>query len=268
MFASFKAEQRELWAGFAVNEGLTTLAAAELVGFARVAAGEAVLDVACGTGVVAITAARRGAVVKGLDLTPGLLERARENAGIAEVATEFTLGDAESLPYADASFDVVLSQFGHIFAPRPEVVTGEMLRVLKPGGRIAFTTWPPEHMLGLVFALIERHGVPGAAGEEQAASVVEWGRPETIAARLGGRVRALRFGRGFMTVPALSARHVFKGLEANFPPLKALLGRLDVQDAATAGLVRAEMLAMVQDQVEGNLLRQHYLMAAGVKNQI
>ena len=110
--------------------------------------------------------------------------------------------------------------------------------------------------------------MPGAAGEEQAASVVEWGRPDTIAARLGGRVRGLRFGRGFMTVPALSARHVFKGLEANFPPLKTLLGRLDVQDAATAGLVREEMLALVQDQVEGNVLRQHYLMAAGAKNQI
>ena len=133
-FAEFKASQREIWASFAANEAATTLAAADLVAFAKVKAGEAVLDVACGTGVVAITAARQGALVKGLDLTPELLARAKENAALARVEVEFTLGDAEALPYADASFDVVLSQFGHIFAPRPELVTAEMLRVLKPGG--------------------------------------------------------------------------------------------------------------------------------------
>ena len=161
-FAGHKAGQREIWANFAVNEGLTAMAAGELVAFARVKPGDAVLDVACGTGVVGITAARRGAVVKGLDLTPELLARAKENAALADVAAEFTLGDAEALPYADASFDVVLSQFGHIFAPRPEVVTAEMLRVLKPGGRIPFTAWPPEHVTALLFGLAARNQAAGA----------------------------------------------------------------------------------------------------------
>ena len=108
-FQHFKAKQREIWAGFAANEGFTTLAAAELVAFAKVQGGESVLDVGCGTGVVAVTAARHGASVKGLDLTPVLLERARENAAIAGVEIEFIEGDAEALPYPDASFDVVLS---------------------------------------------------------------------------------------------------------------------------------------------------------------
>ena len=79
-FTQFKANQRELWAGFAANEGFTTIPAGELVAFAKLLPGERVLDVACGTGVVAVTAARAGAKVRGLDLTPVLLERARENA--------------------------------------------------------------------------------------------------------------------------------------------------------------------------------------------
>src|SRR5215471_17857484 len=143
-FAQFKAAQREGWALFAPLEMATTRPAAALVKFAGVRSGETVLDVACGTGVVAVTAARAGAVVSGLDLTPALLARARENATLAGVEIEFTEGDVEALPYPDASVDVVLSQFGHMFAPRPELAVAEMLRVLRPGGRIAFSTWPPE----------------------------------------------------------------------------------------------------------------------------
>jgi len=143
-FQSFKAAQKLGWAHFAPLEVFTTAVAAQLVRHARVRTGQRVLDVACGTGVVAVTAARLGARATGLDLTPALLERARENAQIADVEIDWREGDAESLPFDDAAFDVVLSQFGHIFAPRPEVALGEMLRVLKPGGTIAFATWPPE----------------------------------------------------------------------------------------------------------------------------
>jgi ubiquinone/menaquinone biosynthesis C-methylase UbiE len=110
------------------------------VKFANVRAGQNVLDVGCGTGIVAITAARIGASVRGLDLTPELLERARENARIANVEIDFREGDAEALPFDDVTFDVVLSQFGHMFAPRPDVAMAEMLRVLKRGGTIAFNS--------------------------------------------------------------------------------------------------------------------------------
>jgi ubiquinone/menaquinone biosynthesis C-methylase UbiE len=97
-----------------------------------------------GTGVVAITAALAGARVEALDLTPELLAEARANAAIVQRADiVWTEGDAEQLPYGDASFDVVLSQFGHMFTPRPDVAIAEMRRVLKPNGRIAFATWPP-----------------------------------------------------------------------------------------------------------------------------
>ena len=108
-FARFKAMQRDVWAEFALNEASTTRPAAELVRFARLTRGEAVLDVGCGTGVVAVTAARAGARATGVDLTPVLLERARQHASLARVDIAFTEGDAEALPCEDGSFDVVLS---------------------------------------------------------------------------------------------------------------------------------------------------------------
>jgi ubiquinone/menaquinone biosynthesis C-methylase UbiE len=130
--AKFKAVQRESWGLFAPLAQFTTPGAAMLVKFAGIKPDEAVLDVACGTGVVAVTAARAGARVKGLDLSPVLLEDARKNAAIIGAPIEFREGDVEALPYQDGEFDVVLSQFGHMFAPRPDVAVREMLR---PGRR-------------------------------------------------------------------------------------------------------------------------------------
>src|SRR5712691_9777225 len=118
---TFKENQKQGWAHFAPLETQTTPPAATLVKHARVRAGQRVLDVACGTGVVALTAARLGARVTGLDLTPKLLKRARENSRMAKLDAEFHEGDVEQLPFDSASYDVVLSQYGHIFAPRPEV---------------------------------------------------------------------------------------------------------------------------------------------------
>src|ERR1035437_3566868 len=143
-FESFKAAQKQGWAHFAPLEAITTATAARLVKRAAIHAGQRVLDVACGTGVVAITAARLGAHVTGLDLTPELLEHAPENSPIAAAEIDWHEGDVERIPFADGSFDVVVSQFGHIFAPRADVAIAEMLRVLKSGGTIAFSTWPPE----------------------------------------------------------------------------------------------------------------------------
>jgi ubiquinone/menaquinone biosynthesis C-methylase UbiE len=133
-FATLKAAQREGWAHFAPLQAVTTFAAAALVKQARIRPGARVLDVACGTGVVAVTAARLGARATGLDLTPELLAVARDNARLAAVDIDWHEGDVEELPFDANTFDVVVSQFGHMFAPRPDVAVREMLRVLKPGG--------------------------------------------------------------------------------------------------------------------------------------
>jgi ubiquinone/menaquinone biosynthesis C-methylase UbiE len=99
-----------------------------------------------------------GARLRGVDLIPELLEHARENARIGKLEIDFTEGDAEALPFGDAEFNVVLSQFGHMFAPRPEVSIAEMPRVLKPGGTIAFATWPPGLLVGSSFKLVSGYG--------------------------------------------------------------------------------------------------------------
>lgn len=259
-FAGFKAAQREGWALFAPLEALTTPPAAHLVRFAGVTAGQQVLDVACGTGVVAVTAARRGAHVKALDLAPALLERARENAAMAEVEVEFTEGDVEALPYADASFDVVLSQFGHMFAPRPEFAVREMLRVLKPGGRIAFNTWPPELFTGLTFTLVSRY-VPPPPG---VAPTSAWGDPNVIRERLGEAVDALEFEREVMVAPVLSPAHYRGTIEATAAPLRKLVESLR-DDPARLAAFRAELEALVARYTRDNQLQQGFLMTRALK---
>jgi SAM-dependent methyltransferase len=242
-FANYKAAQREGWASFLPVEVISTIPAAKLVKFAEVTPGQRLLDVACGTGVVAITAARRGAKVSGLDLTPVLLERARHNASVASVDIDFIEGDAEALPYPDGSFDVVLSQFGHIFAPRPAVVAREMLRVLKQGGRIAFSSWPPEHFTGRMFSFLADYLPPPPPEAERAAPAALWGDPNIVRERLGTSVTALTFGRGTLTAPALSVRHFRLAQEKTIGPLAKVVAALE-NDPAKLARLRADFEAM------------------------
>lgn len=263
-FAGFKAAQREAWAAFAPVEINTIMPAAKLVKFAQVAAGQKVLDVACGTGVVAVTAARRGAKVSGLDLSPALIERARNNADIAEVDIDFTEGDVEALPYPDASFDVVLSQFGHIFAPRPAVAVKEMLRVLKVGGRIAFSTWPPELYMGHVFAFIARHLPPPPPGSDQPAPPALWGDPTVIRERLGTSVIDLVFERDTLLAPTLSPQHFRTRQERTIGPLAKVVETLK-DDTAKLAELRAGLEALAGEVFEDNAIHQHFIMTRAVK---
>jgi len=263
-FEKFKAAQREGWSSFVPVEIMTTPPAAKLVKFAAVAAGQRVLDVACGTGVVAITAARAGAKVSGLDLTPKLLERARENAAVASVDVDFFEGDAEALPYPDASFDVVLSQYGHMFAPRPAIALREMLRVLKPGGRVAFSTWPPEHFTGGLFALIARSMPPPPAGTEPPAAPPLWGDPNVIRERLGAAVKDLKFARDTLVAPALSLAHFRTAQERTIGPLTKLVASLQ-NDPAKLKQLRSEFDALAGDIFDENTIRMPFLMTRATK---
>lgn len=258
----FKEVQRQGWAHFAPLADNTTPEAARLVKHAGVRPGDQVLDVACGTGVVAITVARLGARVTGLDLTPELLAHARENATIAGVEVDWHEGDVEQLPFGDAAFDVVLSQYGHIFAPRPEVATAEMLRVLKPAGTIAFSTWPPELVLGRLVALAGRYLPPPPAG---VAPPMTWGDPNIVRERLGSAVKDLVFNRATMFVPALSPQHNRRMAERTAGPLVKLVEFLASTDPARLAAYRREYDAIVADYFTDNTVRQDYLLTRATK---
>lgn len=261
-FATFKAMQRAGWVHFIPLEVWTTPPAAELVRFARVAAGQKVLDVGCGTGVVAVTAARAGATVSGLDLTPELLVRARENSELAKVNVAYREGDVEELPYSDGEFDVVLSQFGHMFAPRPKLAIGEMLRVLRPGGTIAFSTWPPELALGRIFTLVASFLPPPPAG---ASPPTEWGDPTIVRERLGGAVKDLAFDRRVLHAPALSPQHHRDMTERTAGPVLKLVEALSGADPGKLAAFRQEYEKIAADYFEGNVVRQGYMMTRATK---
>ncbi|HTM00728.1 MAG TPA: class I SAM-dependent methyltransferase [Candidatus Omnitrophota bacterium] len=260
--AQFKETQRKSWAHFAPLETLTTPAAAQLVRHAGVRAGQRVLDVACGTGVVAVTAARCGARATGLDLTPELLVRARENAEIAEVAIDFHEGDAEELPFPAGAFDVVLSEFGHMFAPRPEVALAEMLRVLKPGGTLAFSTWPPELAIGRVFALVARYLPPPPI---PVPPPLLWGDPQVIRERLGASVRDIVFAREVMAVPSLSPQHNRLMTEQTAGPILRVVETLRDTDPERLAQFRREFEAIATDYFGDNVIAQDYLMTRATK---
>ena len=142
--------------------------------------GASVLDVACGSGNLAIPAARGGAIVTGVDIATNLLEQARARAESEGLTIQFDEGDAENLPYADAAFDEIVSMFGAMFAPRPELVAAELARVCRRGGRIAMANWTPEGFIGQMFKITGKHVPP----PPNMPSPLKWGDEQTVRERL------------------------------------------------------------------------------------
>lgn len=149
---------------------------------------ERLLDVATGSGNAAIAAARRGSEVVGIDYVPALLERARQRTVSEGVTADFVDGDAEALPFADASFDVVSSVFETMFAPDQERTAAELVRVTRPGGRIGLASWTPEGFIGQLFKTNARH-VPPPAGLR---SPVLWGTEDRLRELFGSAIAELR----------------------------------------------------------------------------
>lgn len=152
-------------------------------------AGAHVLDVACGTGNVTLPLARLGAAVTGVDIAPNLLVQARERAAAEGLDIRFDEGDAEALPYEDASFDFVFSMFGAMFAPRPQLVAAELARVLRPGGTLAMANWNPGSFSGSMFRVSSQH-VPGPPG---LAPPVLWGDEAVARERLASGFTGIHF---------------------------------------------------------------------------
>jgi SAM-dependent methyltransferase len=161
--------------------------ASQFVNRVGVAVGERVLDVACGTGNLALPAARAGARVTGVDIAPALLEQARERAATENLVATFDEGDCEQLPYSDASFDVVLSMFGVMFAAHPDRAAAELIRVCRPGGRVALASWMPDGFIGQMLRTTVAYA-PLPAGSP---SPLLWGDASVVRQRLGTTVAKL-----------------------------------------------------------------------------
>lgn len=146
-----------------------------------------VLDLACGTGNIALAAARRDAIVSGIDIAPNLVQTARTRAAANGFDIEFQEGDAEMLPYPDATFDMVISMYGVMFAAHPELAAAEMLRVCAPGGIIALANWTPAGFIGQMLKTISAH-VPPPPG---LTSPILWGVEATVRERLGYATTAI-----------------------------------------------------------------------------
>ena len=157
-----------------------------------VSPGARLLDVACGSGQLALVAAERGAKVTGVDIATNLIRAARGRAVAAGLDARFDEGDAEDLPYADASFDVVASLYGAMFAPRPERVAAELLRVCRRGGVIAMDNWTKEGFVGSMFKTFARFLMP-----PDMPSPVLWGDEGVVRDRFGAGVSELKLSRGY-----------------------------------------------------------------------
>lgn len=183
-----------------------------------------VLDVACGTGNLALPAARLGANVTGVDIAPNLVEQARANAAREGLNAQFDEGDAEALPYDDASFDAVITMFGAMFAPRPDLVAAELKRVTRPGGLIAMANWTPTGFIGKMFKTAAAY-VPPPTGM---ASPVLWGVDEVVRERFGDGVSKIETQPRMLTFAfPFSPSQVVEHFRLYYGPTNKAFGALD-----------------------------------------
>ena len=265
--ADLKRAHRATWAAgdyAAVAELIDEAPPRDLFARVDVKPGQEVLDVAAGTGNLAIRAAAAGAQVVGLDLTPELFETARRRAGTQGVAVDWVEGDAEDLPFEDERFDRVLSAFGVQFAPRHEIVAQELARVCRPGGLIGVVNWTPQGQIGELFKIMGRYMPPPP---DFASPPPLWGSEEHVRELFGGAVE-LEFARGRNPWRFDSAEHYVVFMETHYGPTLKARERLTPEGRWEE--CRDEILAMVErrnEATDGSLLMYaEYLVAVGRKS--
>ena len=234
---ALKSRMRNTWmAGdFGVIAGYVAQAGSDFISRLAIKPGSRVLDVACGTGNTAIPLARGGAIVTGVDIASNLIEQARARAAKEGVKVTFEEGDAEQLKFGDGSFDAITTMFGAMFAPRPERVVSEFLRVCRPGGLIAMGNWTPEGFVGENFRTQAAH-VPPPQGIPRP---VLWGDEATVRERFGKGVSKITFSKQMCTfrfpVPPREVVEIFRKF---FGPTQVAFANLapDKQAALAADL--------------------------------
>jgi len=233
-FAAIKQRQQATWASgdFAVIGTTLQIVGESLAEAADVRAGERVLDVAAGNGNATLAAARRFAEVTSTDYVPALLDKGRQRAEAEGLAVRFQEADAEALPFADASFDVVLSTFGVMFTPEHGRAARELLRVVRPGGRIGLANWTPDGFIGQLFKVVGAH-VPPPAGVKSPAL---WGTESHIVELFGPKAAQIRCERRHFSFRYRSAAHWVQVFRDFYGPTHKAFAALD--DAARPALER------------------------------
>ncbi|MFL6416407.1 MAG: methyltransferase domain-containing protein [Bryobacteraceae bacterium] len=199
--------------------------------------GARLLDVGCGAGQLALIAARSGASVTGADIATNWLEKARARAKAEGLQVTFEEADAESLPYRDGEFDVVVSLVGAMFAPRPALVAAEMTRVCRPGGMIAMANWTPEGFVGQMFKAIAKYIAPSGMP-----APVLWGDPAIVRERLREGIAELRLSRRqYRFAYPFSPGEVVEFFRIHYGPMSRAFASLD---AGGQGKLRNELVAL------------------------
>lgn len=241
-FAAIKQRQKAAWASgdYAVVGTTLQIVGETLSEAADLRPGQRVLDVAAGNGNATLAAARRWCEVTSTDYVPALLERARERAAAERLhGIDFLEADVEALPFDDASFDAVISTFGNMFAPNPPRVAAEMLRVCRPGGRIAMANWTPGSFIGQVFKTIGKH-VPPPAG---VSSPALWGTPALVTELFGDSATHIATEVRQFHFRYRSDAHMLEVFRSYYGPVLKAFAALD-----TAGqqALAAELLALMK----------------------
>jgi ubiquinone/menaquinone biosynthesis C-methylase UbiE len=200
---------------------------ARLAELAGIGAGQDVLDVAAGTGNAALPAAAAGAVVTALDITPALLEVGARRARAAGLEVAWVHGDAHALPFADATFDRVLSCVGVQFCGDQQAAAAELVRVCRPGGRIALTAWTPEGFIGQVLGAIGR----ATAADPSRPSPLRWGREDGVRELFGGHARDAVFHRAYVEMPGASAAAWVDFMAEAYGPMARARAALEARGA-------------------------------------
>jgi SAM-dependent methyltransferase len=229
----------------------------QLVDGLHIEPGDRVLDLATGSGEVAVRAAARGAEVTGVDLAEPMLAKARKRAEEAGVHVTFDLGDVEYLPYEDACFDVVVSNFGLVFAPDHANVAAELARVSCPGARLGFTAWKPNPKLGELYRRFTEDPIEGR-------EAYEWGREDHVEDMLGEDFQ-LEFDDGTLWLEAESGEEIWTLFSESAPPVISLLKRLDVQRAEEFHRAFVELYESYRSPEGGVRAPRRYLLVLGTR---